>query len=71
MEYKKFIELTKNRNPWIIVYPRISISSPTYKVSFFLHDTGRKNSYNIKVVIIAAKNLDCDIPTVTLPVQTN
>ena len=23
MEYKKFIELTKNRNPWIIVYPRI------------------------------------------------
>ena len=36
-----------------------------------LNDTRRKNSYNIKVVIIAAKNLDCDIPTVTLPVQTN
>lgn len=31
MEYKKFIELTKNRNPWTIVYPRISISSPVYK----------------------------------------
>ena len=35
MEYKKFIELTKNRNPWIIVYPRISISSPIYKVKVF------------------------------------
>ena len=31
MEYKKFIELTKNRNPWTIVYPQISISSPVYK----------------------------------------
>jgi len=31
MEYKKFIELAKNRNPWIIVYPRISISSSVYK----------------------------------------
>ena len=30
-----------------------------------------KVDYSIKVVIIAAKNLDCDIPSVTLPVQTN
>ena len=27
--------------------------------------------YNIKVVINDAKILDCDIPTVTLPIQTN
>lgn len=30
-----------------------------------------KGLYSIKVVINAAKILDCDIPTVTLPVQTN
>ena len=42
MEYKKFIELTKNRNPWIIVYPRISISSPAYKVKVLYTIPGTK-----------------------------
>ena len=30
-----------------------------------------KGLYSIKVVINAAKTLDCDTPTVTLPIQTN
>ena len=54
MEYKKFIELTKNRNPWIIVYPRISISSPVYKYralcvyQFTASTLGRKSSERLQ-----------------------
>ena len=58
------------------MHRRLSCKSYSFNVkNLFIPTTPNekypKVDYSIKVVINAAKILDCDISTVTLPIQTN
>ena len=56
--------------PFIRYYTKVFVCPIVWLQPSPSSSHSHKGLYSIKVVIIAAKNLDCDIPTITMPVQT-